>query len=97
MSEKYCRMIEWIHEYVTFVTSKNTEHWSRIQGFIHHLMQQRIPKRYSSKLMYACFSQKVKFIIHVQYHNTGTPIADRCLPGHRLFITDILSQYHCAY
>lgn len=93
MSVKIFLMIQWIHEYVTCVTSKNIEHWSRIQGFIHHLMQNDI----QVKLMYARFSQKVKFIIHVQYHNTGTPIADRCLPRHRLFITDILSQYHCAY
>lgn len=73
MSEKYCRMIEWIHEYVTFVTSKNTEHWSRIQGFIHHLMQQRIPKRYSSKT-YVCmfFTKKLVYYTYTvsQYRNT---------------------------
>lgn len=94
MSEGYGHMIQRIHEYVTFITNKNIEHRTRIQGFIHHLMQQRIPKRYSSNTLICMFFTKELFIIHVQYHNTGTPNADRCLPGHRLFITDLLSQYH---
>lgn len=87
-------MIQRIHEYVTLITNKNIEHRTRIQGFIHHLMQQRIPKRYSSNTLICMFFTKELFIIHVQYHNTGTPNADRCLPRHRLFITDLLSQYH---
>lgn len=77
MSEKYCRMIQWIHEYVTFVTSKNTEHWSRIQGFIHHLMQQRIPKRYSSKTYVCTYTYSITIQEHLS--QTGVSLGIVCL------------------
>lgn len=51
-------MIQRIHEYVTFITNKNIEHRTRIQGFIHHLMQQRIPKLYSSNTLICMFFTK---------------------------------------
>lgn len=86
MSVKNFLMIQWIHEYVTFVTSKNIEHWSRIQGFIHHLIQQRIPKRYSSKT-YVCmfFTKKLSLLyiysITIQEHllQTGVSLGIFCL------------------